>query len=136
MSCDADFSIEARADKKASLIKMLKYLKEKKLRWDSWQASGKSSAELLEVTGEKNFADVVSWGFNWGKIKKESDGWYKVDGTAWANENSSNVHISGSRGELASIAARFPEVEWVVEYSDEYGQEAFLTAPDFEPYFD
>lgn len=136
MSCDADFSIEARADKKAPLQKMLKYLKEKKERWDSWQASGKSSAELLKATGEKNFADVVSWGFQWGKIEKSDVGGYKVSGTAWANENSSNVHISGASGELASIAARFPEVEWEVEYSDEYEQEAFLYAPDFEPYFD
>jgi hypothetical protein len=136
MSCDADFSIEVCAEKKVHLQKMLKYLEEKKMRWDSWKASGKSSTELLEATGEKNFADVVSWGFQWGRIKKAPGQGYKVEGTAWANENSSNVHISGANGELASIAARFPEVEWSVEYSDEYGQEAFLTAPDFEPYFD
>ncbi len=136
MSCDVDFSIEARAAKKSSLQKMLKYLEEKKARWDSWQSSGKSSAELLKATGEKNFADVVSWGFHWGKIKKRGGGGYGVTGTAWANENSSNVHISGANGELASIASRFPEVEWEVEYSDEYEQETLLSAPDFEPYFD
>jgi hypothetical protein len=134
MSCDANFYIEARAEKKASLQKMLKYLEEKKERWDSWQESGKSSEELLKVSGEKKFADVVSWGFSWGRIKKADGGGHKVDGTAWANENSHNVHISGSDGELASIATRFPEVEWAVEYRNEYGEETFLSAPDFERY--
>jgi len=131
MSCDTDYTITVISSKKKTLQALVKYLKEKKERWDKWDSEGKSSKELLELTGEKEFSDVVSWGFNWGQIRK-GEGCYIMEGTSWANENCSNVPLRWANGELASIARKFPELEWEVEYSNEYEEEGCVCGPLFE----
>jgi hypothetical protein len=131
MSCDTEYTIRVSASKKKTLLALKKYLGEKKKRWDEWDAQGKSSVDLIKITGDSEYADVVSWGYRWNDIVKE-DGAYTMEGFSWANENWNNVPIRHKNGELASIAKRFPEIAWEVEYSNEYDEEGLVYPPDFE----
>ena len=131
MSCDTNYTIKVIASKKKTLQALLKYLKEKKERWDNWSSKGKSADELLKQTGEKEYSDVVSWGFSWGPIKKGKS-FYMMRGSSWANENCQNLPIRWAHGELASIARKFPEIEWQVKYSSEDGEEGSVSEPFFE----
>jgi hypothetical protein len=70
-------------------------------------------------------------GFSWGPIKK-SNSFYIMEGSSWANENCQNMPIRWANGELASIARKFPDIKWQVEYSNEYGEEGFVSEPFFE----
>lgn len=131
MSCDTDYNITVTALEKKTLQDLKKYLKDKKERWDNWSSKGKSTDELLKITGEKDYSDVVSWGINWGNIKKGKN-FYMMKGTSWANENCQNMPLRWANGELASIARKFPDIEWQVEYSNEYGEEGNVSEPLFE----
>lgn len=131
MSCDTDYMITVTASKKKTLQALVKYLKEKKERWVNWSSEGKNADELLKLTGEKEYSDVVSWGFQWEKIKK-GNGVYIMEGTSWANENCSNMPLRWKNGELASIARKFPDTDWYVEYSNEYDEEGTVYPPYFE----
>ena len=130
MSCDTDYKITVSSNNRKSLTALKNYCEMKKHRWDTWQASGKNADELLEHTGEKDYADVVCWGYEWGPIRKFGDR-YCMKGTSWANENTMNLHIKGPDGELASIARRFPDIEWEAEFEDEYGWSGTIYNPDF-----
>jgi hypothetical protein len=132
MSCDTDYKLTVYSENKKDLQDLKKYCKFKKERWDSWSSSGRNADELLKETGEKDYSDVVSWGYQWGNIRKFGES-YKMEGTSWANENCSNLHIKGSNGELASIAKRFPDIEWEVEFEDEYDWSGTVYEPNFEP---
>jgi hypothetical protein len=132
MSCDTNYQIAVFHSDKKRLQELKRYCQYKQERWDLWQASGKTADELVKELGEADYNDVVSWGYHWGSIRKFGDS-YKMMGTSWANENCSNLHIKGSKGELASIARKFPDVEWEVEFEDEYGWTGFLREPLFEP---
>lgn len=131
MSCDTEYNISLTSIKKKTLQNLVRYLKEKKARWDKWDKEGKTADELLKLTGEKEYSDVISWGFNWGPIRK-GNGFYIMEGTSWANENCQNMPLRWSNGELASIARKFPDIDWYVEYSNEYDEEGAVYPPLFE----
>jgi hypothetical protein len=133
MSCDTEYTIHVIASKKETLQAIKQYLIEKKERWDNWSNQDKSSVDLIKLTGDKNYSDVVSWGYNWGRIYKRDDNFY-MKGYSWANENSQNVPIKYKNGELASICKKFPDTQWEAEYKDEYGWTGTVSNPDFEPY--
>lgn len=132
MSCDTDYKLTVYSNEKAQLQELKKYCKEKKARWDLWSNHGRTADELLEAVGEGDYSDVVSWGYQWGRIKKFGNS-YHMEGTSWANENCNNLHIKGADGELASIARRFPNIEWEVEFEDEYEWSGTIMGPRFEP---
>ncbi len=131
MSCDTDYTLTVYATEKRQLQELKKYCQMKKARWDAWESSGRSADELLKETGEEDYSDVVSWGYHWGNIRRCDSG-YMMAGTSWANENCSNLHIKGSKGELASIARKFPQIEWEVYFEDEYDWSGLVTEPYFE----
>ena len=132
MSCDTTYKLTVFSKTKEDLQELKAYCKMKKERWDLYQESGKSADDLLKETGENDYSDVVSWGYNWGNIRKYDD-CYKMLGSSWANENCSNLHIKGANGELASIARKFPSIEWEVEFEDEYDWSGTIYEPNFEP---
>lgn len=131
MSCDTEYQIRVYSNKRKTLVELKNYLKEKKDRWEAWSEQGKGSRELVELLGESSPADVVCWGYAWDKIEKVEGG-YLMKGSSWANENAMNVPIRWKEGELASIAKKFPDLDWEVEYSNEYDEEGVVYGPDFE----
>lgn len=122
MSNDTDFNLTFSCPSREKLEHVITYLERKKARWDAWQQRGKSSRELLERTGCRHVGAVVSWGFEFDDVEVDEDGEASVRVTAWANENVSNVHISGEQGELADLLQRFPFLEIAGSYKDEYNQ--------------
>ena len=112
MSNDTDYQLEFSHDSYEYLGEVLRYLQTKKERWDNAKEAGKGSAELLAELGLKNPNEVVSWGFEVTGVT--------VRVGSWANENCSNIPISGDRGELADLQEKFPELEITGSYKDEY----------------
>ena len=101
---------------------VLCYVNFKKERWDYWERNGNSSDALLARVGTKSYATVVAWGFSLeDEIKVSSSGRATVKVTAWANQNSGNVHISGESGEIADLRKRFPFLTIDGTYKGEYG---------------
>jgi len=122
MSHDTDFNLVFSVSSQEVLQDAIGYLERKKDRWNCWQRRGKSSKELMRRVGAKNPGAVVSWGFDFGEITVDENGDASVEATAWANQNWSNVHISGSKGELADLIEKFPDVEVSGTYKSEYGE--------------
>lgn len=120
MSNDTDFDLTFVCPSQEMLEHVITYLERKKARWDAWKQRGKSSSDLLERTGASNFGAVVSWGFAVHKIDVDEDGEASVKVTAWANQNTRNVWISGDEGELADLLQKFPFLEISGRYSGEY----------------
>jgi hypothetical protein len=131
MSNDTDFRLRFRHKKKRYLEQVREYAEDKKARWDEFKAEGKDVKVLMKRVGAKKPNEVVSWGFDFGEIEKDGDG-YCLPATAWANQNSSNLHVTGDDGELADILAHFPELEIEGEYSDEYGRGSVCQTEEFE----
>jgi len=121
MSRDTDFNLTFVCPSQERLEELISYLDRKEARWDAWEQRGKSSKALLKRIGAKHYGAVVSWGFNFGEIQVDNDGEATVEATAWANQNLTNVHISGEKGELADLVEKFPDVEVTGTYKNEYG---------------
>ena len=122
MSNDTDFKLEFSCPSREQLEHLLWYLNFKKERWDYWQRNGNGSDGLLARVGTKSCAAVVAWGFSLeDEITVSSSGRAIIKVTAWANQNSGNVHISGESGEIADLRERFPFLTIDGTYSDEYG---------------
>ena len=66
MSCDTEYKLTVYAKDKKDLQNLKQYCKMKKDRWDFWQVGGRSADELLKGVGEKDYSDVVSWGYHCG----------------------------------------------------------------------
>ena len=57
------------------------------------------------------------WSVDVEEVKRSSSGeYYGTRLCGWANENSWNYHITGESGELADLAAKFPELEINISY--------------------
>jgi hypothetical protein len=94
------------------------YLTEKKRLWDG--RGSKTAEALLKQAGLKHPAEVVTWGFEFGSIRKGDDGAYSVDVSSWANENFlGNIWISGEEGELRFLMDRFPSLTIEGEFDGE-----------------
>ena len=99
---------------------MKRYLEDKKSRWDN--RGEKTAEDLLKESGLEKGAEVVSWGFIFGKIKNNGDS-FSVEVTSWANENGlGNIWISGSEGELYFLLKKFPELDVSGSFKAEYGK--------------
>ncbi len=120
MSNDTDFDLTFICPSREMLEHAITYLERKEERWNAWRQRGKGSAELMERTGASNAAAVVSWGFRFGDIEVDDDGEAAVNAKAWANENATNIWISGEEGELADLLRQFPFLEISGRYSGEY----------------
>jgi len=118
MSNDITYSLTFRAAKRKTLLEVKRYLADKKDRWDN---RGRKTAEaLMKETGLKHAAEVVSWGFDFGRIEKDGGG-YAVEVSSWANENSlGNIWISGEQGELHFLLRDFPDLEISGTYRGSY----------------
>lgn len=123
MSCDTDFMLTFSCPTEDELREVVSYLDRKKARWDAWQQRGGSSSDLMERVGATSYGAVVSWGFDFGEIQIDEDGKATVEATAWANQNCTNVYISGEGGELADLIHKFPHLEILGSYHNEYGCE-------------
>lgn len=121
MSNDTDFNLRFRHKKKRYLEKVKEYAEAKKARWDEFEAEDKDVKVLMRRVGAKKRNEVVSWGFDFGGIEKDDDG-FCLTATSWANQNLTNLHITGENGELADILSHFPELKIEGEYHDEYGR--------------
>jgi hypothetical protein len=131
MSYNVDFSIRAIAARRARLKELRGYLEAKKSLCD--QLEGIVTDDQLLELGLAFVSDVVTWGFCWQPIRQyKGGGIYYMDGTAWANQNAMNIHISGRAGELARTALIFPDIDWEVSFSDEFGQYGECRHPHFE----
>jgi len=97
----------------------MNHLIEKKERYEQKKSEKIPLQQHLKNLGLNRPADFVSWGFSFGDITKESS-LHKVEASTWANENSSNVHITGEDGELASLLKVFTELDISGSYRDEY----------------
>ena len=127
MSNDTSYDLVFCHREKKYLQRVIEHLLEKKNRYEK-RPKNIPLDEQLRKLGLPSRADFVSWGFDFGPIESGRfltrrlgfiEG-YGVTATAWANENSSNVHISGEDGELASLLRTFPELDISGSYSDEY----------------
>lgn len=122
MSNDTNFNITFSCPSREQLEHVLWYLNFKKARWDYWQASSKDTDGLCARVGTKSPAAVVSWGFSIdGEIEVSPSGVASVTATAWANQNSRNVWISGDNGEIADLRERFSCLTIEGTCKDEYG---------------
>lgn len=120
MSNDTDFKLEFSCPSREQLEHLLWYLNFKKERCDRWQRRGYDG--LRARVGTKSNAAVVAWGFSLeDEIKVSSSGRATIKATAWANQNSRNVHISGENGEIADLRERFTFLTIDGTYKDEYG---------------
>ena len=135
MSNDTDFTLRFRHNKKKYLQQVQEYAEAKKVRWDGFKAKRGSNANtLMKRVGAKKPNEVVSWGFDFGTIQKEGNE-YCLPATTFANQNASNVHITGEDGELADILAHFPELIIEGEYRDEYTGGSVYQTEQEEEYF-
>lgn len=108
-------------------------------RWEKWQAKTRDwdperraedrEAEMARL-GIAKRAGFVTWGFVLDE-REDDDGTSTVTLLGWANENSSNCHISGEDGELTDLHSHFPELEYDVEYTDDYSS-GFCVPPHFD----
>ena len=122
MSNDTDFELELSCPSVEQLQHVLGFIEFKKARWDSWQSRGGNSAGLRARVGTSEAAVVVSWGIELqGEIEIDEFGHARVSATAWANQNSWNVPISGENGEIADLRDRFSFLTIEGTYNDEYG---------------
>lgn len=122
MSNDTDFTLTLTCPSREKLEHVLAYLQMKKRRWDYWERQEGRSKDLLKRVGGRNAAAVVAWGFDLDdEISVDEDGCASVAGTAWANQNSRNVWISGDEGELVDLVKRFAFLDISGEMKDEYG---------------
>jgi formylglycine-generating enzyme required for sulfatase activity len=135
MSNDISYNLIFTASKKVLLMQVKSYLEDKKSRWDN--RGEKTAAELLKETGLQNAAEVVCWGFDFGKIQQSGDS-FSVEVTSWANENSlGNIWISGSEGELHFLLEKFPELEISGSFKGEFGRGAVYGSElDYESWND
>lgn len=120
MSNDINYNLIFHAPQKVLLMQVKSYLEDKKSRWEN--RGEKTAADLLQETGLKHAAEVVTWGFEFGKIQKTGDS-FSVEVTSWANENSfGNIWISGPEGELRFLMEKFPELEISGSFEGSYGR--------------
>ncbi len=120
MSNDINYDLRFRSDKRSTLTQVKDYLTEKKRQWDG--RGSKTAKDLLKEAGLKHPAEVVTWGFEFGSIRKQADGPYAADVSSWANENSlGNIWISGEEGELRFLMDKFPGLAIEGEFDGEYG---------------
>ena len=138
MSNDTNYTIRVQGEK-GKVEQLLKSLEEKQARYETWQEDNKglagkersdALAKALKKHGLNSPADFVTWGF-FVESRKNLKGKSEVVLGGWANENSSNCAISGESGELAAICRAFPELEYSVDYNDEYSR-GTCTRPHFE----
>ena len=121
MSNDINYNIVFEAPQKVLLMQVKSYLEDKKSRWDN--RGEKTAADLLKETGLKHGAEIVCWGFEFGKIQENKGGSFSVEVTSWANENSlGNIWISGPEGELHFLMEKFPELEISGSFVGAYGR--------------
>ena len=124
MSNDTNLSVRLRGEI-LNVEAAIKYLETKKARWDHYKATYQENpaAVLKQELGEDSAGAVVCWGFDFDPVKYHKDGRLaSVKGASWANENSfGNVWISGSDGELADLAKKFPSLQIKARFKDEYG---------------
>ena len=117
MSNDLSYRLNFRSNKRITLTQVIRYLTAKKQRWDG--RGSKTAEEILLQEGLKNPAEVVTWGFGFGKIRQQPSGTYSVSVSSWANENSRNVWISGREGELRFLLDQFPDLSIEGEFEGE-----------------
>jgi len=110
MSRHTDFNLVFNASSQEELQEAISYLERKFARWICWTRRGKSEKELMRRVGAKNLGAVASWGFTFGEITVNDNGDASVKVTA-LDSNLSNVHIRGSKGELADLIEKFPDLE-------------------------
>lgn len=112
MSNDTQYKLKFSHESFEYMGDVLKYLEEKFDRWEDAKKKGQKARDLLKEHGLKKANEVVSWGFNVERVT--------VCLSAWANENTTNLPISGENGELADLLQKFPELEIDGKYEDEY----------------
>lgn len=128
MSNDTNFKLTFSCPTREQLEHVLAYIQFKKNRWDFWQSTKQNSAQLVERVGGQNPAAVVSWGFGFeDEINVDDEGCASIDATAWANQNSRNVWISGEEGELVDLVRRFSFLEISGELEDQYKNEESIS---------
>lgn len=121
MSNDTSLQLTFKCPTTEELNHVLWYLDFKKSRWDHWEKS-KGSKGLKARVGTRSAAAIVSWGFSIEEPPSVNEhGTAIAKLTAWANQNTRNVWITGDRGELADLRKRFPFLTIEGTYSDEYG---------------
>lgn len=121
MSNDTHYSLIFRHANRKYLAQVVQYLETKKARWDEAQEKGKSCDDIMAELGLSSPAEVVSWGFQFGSIEKDPDSkGFMVTAKSFANENASNMTIGGDGGELHELMGKYPELDIVGTYSDEY----------------
>lgn len=122
MSNDTDFKLKFTCPSREQLEHVLWYINFKKERWDFWKQNNKNVKDLLSRVGAESRAAVVAWGFSMDdEIQVSPSGLATIRATAWANQNSSNVYISGDDGEIEDLRNRFSFLTIEGSYKDEYG---------------
>ena len=138
MSNDTNYTMRIEGET-VEIDRLLRFLEEKKTRYEAWQEKTKglspeerhkSFKATLKEYGLKRSADFVTWGF-FVEERKDLKKKTKLVLGGWANENSQNNAISGDVGELAGLYREFPDLDYSVEYNDEYS-EGTCSPPDFE----
>jgi hypothetical protein len=120
MSNDISYNLTFSAADKTMLQEIKDFLQHKKECWDL--RGTKSARQLVKELGLQHPAEVVTWGFEFGKIQKGDDGSHLMQASSWANENSSNVPVSGEEGELYFLMKRFPSLSISGKFQGEYGK--------------
>lgn len=120
MSNDVSYNLVFSGDTRDAVEAVISYFEEKKRRWEG--RGNKTTPQLMKEVGAADRGEVVTWGFDFGEITETGEGGWQVEATSWANENCSNVAISGEGGELYHFSLKFPDIGVSGTFSDDYGQ--------------
>jgi hypothetical protein len=120
MSNETDFVLQFKHPSREYLQKAQEYMEEKRKSWQAREKIGGSVKTLLEKIGVKRPNEVVSWGFGFGEIREDNEG-FALHATARANQNIRNLHITGKDGELADVLSNFPQLKIHGVFKDKYG---------------
>ena len=130
MSCDTDVSFAMRAATIEDLESAIEWQKAKESAWKKFQNVRNRDETWMQENGFTSPEQFVTWGMNFSGSpqKAEGEGHYEINVEMWANENGSNVHITGHGGELMHFIRSNPRITIEGTCSNEHENECCIDA--------
>lgn len=120
MSQDTDVSFIIRGGEVA-VRAAIKWQKKKERDWKKIQKVRNRGDKWMLKNGYESLSEFVTWGMDFGEVKVTKAKRASVKVTMWANENTTNVHITGDEGELQYFIGCNPDITIKGKWKNEYG---------------
>jgi hypothetical protein len=120
MSSYTYFTLQFSHPSRQYLEEAREYMREKRKRWHEWHSGGGDPKVLLKKIGAKRSNEIMSWGFKFGEITEEKEG-FVLHATARAKQDDGLLHMTGKKGELADILSKFPDLRIDGVFKDDDG---------------